>query len=136
MQLTEILLVLSLLAIAATMAVPRAGHGLDAIKVRNARETAFGLASQTRAVALGRGGAQLIFDLEKERARVTDAAGAVIAEAAFPDCDVDAAESPATVVLTYDAHGLGRMTSRTIRFRRGKAAAGLTFSAYGRVRRW
>jgi len=41
-----------------------------------------------------------------------------------------------TVVLRFDALGVGRMTSRTFRVRRGSAEAGLTVATYGRVRRW
>ena len=41
-----------------------------------------------------------------------------------------------TIVIRYDAIGLGRIANRTLRFERGRAVAGLTISAYGRVRAW
>ncbi|MGQ0815136.1 MAG: hypothetical protein ACT4O1_11805 [Gemmatimonadota bacterium] len=136
MTLTEILLVLTLLAIATLLALPGARHSLDAIAVRSARETAFGLATQTRATALARGGAQFILEPRAGTATVVDAAGAVVARAVFRDIRIEAGESSSRIVLGYDARGLGRMASRTIHFRRGAATAGLTFSSYGRVRRW
>ena len=41
-----------------------------------------------------------------------------------------------TIAIRYDAIGIGRIANRTLRFERGHAVAGLTVSAYGRVRAW
>jgi Tfp pilus assembly protein FimT len=135
-NLFELLLVLTLLAILSTAAAPNARAGMDGLRVRHAREAAFALATRTRAIARERGGADLVLDLENRQARIQDTDGTVLAVAAFPDCKVEVTGATARVVLRYDAHGLGRMASRTIRFERGSAQAGLTVSAYGRIRRW
>ncbi len=38
--------------------------------------------------------------------------------------------------LRYDGLGIGRIANSTIRLQRGTAEAGLSISAYGRVRTW
>jgi type II secretory pathway pseudopilin PulG len=135
-NLLELLLVLTLIAILSTAAAPGARAGMDGLRVRHARESAFALATRARAIARERGGADLVLDLANRQARIEDPAGNVLATAGFPDCSIEVAGATASVVLRYDAHGLGRMASRTIRFERGAAQAGLTVSSYGRVRRW
>jgi hypothetical protein len=40
------------------------------------------------------------------------------------------------VVIDFNAIGLGVVASRTITLTRGAAQAGLSVSAYGRIRRW
>ena len=138
MTLTETLLTLTIIGICGTLAVPRAQHGLNAMKVRAAREAAFGIAAQTRMIALARTGADFVVDTNAETASIVDASGATVAATNLAQYDVDilATGSPARVTLHYDSHGIGRMAGQTLRFRRGYAEAGLTFSAYGRVRRW
>ena len=136
MNLLELLLVLTLIAILSIAAAPAARAGMDGLRVRHAREGAFALATRARALARERGGADLVLDLAKRQARIEDSEGSVLAVASFPDCRIEVAGANAPVVLRYDAHGLGRMASRTIRFERGAAQAGLTVSSYGRIRRW
>ena len=138
MTLTETLLTLTIIGISVTLAVPRVRHGLDSMKVRAAREAAFGIATQTRTVALARTGADFVVDINAENASIVDAAGVTVATTNLAQYDVDilATGSPGLVTLHYDSHGIGRMAGQTLRFRRGSAEAGLTFSAYGRVRRW
>ena len=134
--LTELLLVLTIMTIFATMAVPQARHALDVLNVRSARETIFGMAAQTRSLALARGGT-LVIDAAAKTVSSRDADGAMLAQSSLEPYAVTVdAGAINTVAMNYDARGLGRMTSRTIRLARGRAEAGLTFSAYGRVRRW
>jgi Tfp pilus assembly protein FimT len=135
-NLLELIIAITLLAILATLVAPGARSGLDGLRVRHAREATFALATRARAIARERGGAQLILDLAARRARVEDTDGAILAAADLTDCDIVVAGATGTVTLTYDARGLGRMASRTVGFERGRAQAGLTFSSYGRVRRW
>jgi type II secretory pathway pseudopilin PulG len=135
-NLLELIIALTLLAILATLSLPGARHGLDGLRVRQAREATFALATRARAVALERGGANLILDLAGSGARVEAADSVIVAAARFAECDILVAGATGTVTLTYDARGLGRMASRTVRFECGRAQAGLTFSSYGRVRRW
>lgn len=136
MNLLELIIVLALLGMLSSLAVPGARDGLDGLRARHAREATFALATRARASALERGGADLIVDLAGRRARVEAADGAVLASAQFGECSIEVAGADDTTVVSYDARGLGRMASRTIRFVCGRAQAGLTFSAYGRVRRW
>lgn len=136
-SLTELLLTLTIISIMATLAVPQARHGLDALYVRSAREAVFGVATQARALAIARGGADLVIDADALTASAVDAAGVEAARAQLGSYRVEiAADGARRIVLHYDARGIGRMTSRTVQLRRGAALAGLTFSSYGRVRRW
>lgn len=138
MTLTETCLALTVVGILTTLAVPRARSGLDAIQVRAAREAAFGVLTRTRAVAMAQGGADLVVDTNDKTATVLNTAGAVLHATNFSPYDVAilADGSSARVTIRYDARGIGKMASRTLRFRRGTAESGLTISAYGRVRRW
>ena len=138
MHLTELLVALSIAAIAGTLAAPSARRALDSVEVRAAREAAYGLSVRARAIASTRGGADLVFDFARNAVTVVDADRAQVATLALRDFGVSmSTESRApSVVLRYDGRGIGRMTSRTVRFRRGDAEAGLTFSSYGRIRRW
>ena len=132
---TELLLVLTILAIVATMAVPQVRRGLDIVNVRAARESAFALATRARTHAQANGGASLVIDSDSDVIEVADAAGSAVERmSANADVSVDGAAS-SRVALRYDAYGIGRMTSRTVRFQRGGAQATLVVSAYGRVRR-
>jgi type II secretory pathway pseudopilin PulG len=136
MSLTELLLALCIMAILLVLAAPAARNGMDVVNVRAARETAFALATRTRSVAQARGGAKIVFDAAARSAQVIASDGVIVETASFAQYDVEILDAPLPIVLRYDTRGLGRMASRTIRFVRGEAEAGLTFSAYGRVRRW
>lgn len=135
-SLTELLLTMSLLSIVAMLALPQARRGIDALYVRSAREALFGVATHARALALARGGADLIIDPVDGSVRAVDASGAVGSMTMLGEYHVSVASDRTRIVLHYDARGIGRMASRTVRLRRGNAEAGLTFSSYGRVRRW
>jgi prepilin-type N-terminal cleavage/methylation domain-containing protein len=113
--LPELLIALSLIGVLLSIALPNFRSGLDALTARAARETAFALFSRARIIALENGGATMQF---------------------FTSADLLLDEGNESVTLRYDAHGLGRMMSRTLRFRTRSAIAGLTVSSFGRVRRW
>jgi len=136
--LLELLVTLTLLGILYGLALPRARRGLDALRVRSARESAFGVAMRVRALAQARGGATLVIDVPAHTISAIDSQG-IAAEsvhlAAF-GVDILADGAADRVRLRYDGRGIGRMASRTIRFRKGSVEAGLTFSSFGRVRRW
>jgi type II secretory pathway pseudopilin PulG len=137
--LSELLFALTIAAILCTIALPSARRGLDGLQVRTARESAFGIAMRTRALALARGGAELVVDLDQRSISAVDVNGIQtdLVQISAPDVAMLTDGAPGNrIVLRYDAHGLGRMASRTLRFRKGSAEAGLTFSSYGRVRRW
>jgi Tfp pilus assembly protein FimT len=136
MSLTELLLALCIMGILFMLAAPAARNGLDIVNVRAARETAFALTTRTRSVALARGGADIVFDSASRNARVIGSDGVIVETASFAEYAVEIPGASPPAVLRYDARGIGRMASRTIRFVRGDAEAGLTVSSYGRVRRW
>ena len=138
MTLPEALFTLTIVGILGTLVLPRARHGLDTVKVRAAREAAFGVATRARAIAVAHGGADFVVDFAAESVSVVNAAGVIVTTASLDEYDVDvfAAGASARAVIRYDSRGIGRMASQTVRFQRGSAQAGLTFSSYGRVRRW
>lgn len=135
--LTELLLVLTIMGIVCSLAATPAKRTLDVLHVRAAREALFGSAMRARSVALTRGGASLIIDPQTDVVTVSDAQGVVADQTHIEgygvDVFVDGATAP--VALRYDAYGIGRMTSRTVRLKRGAAEASLTVSSYGRIRR-
>lgn len=138
MTLTETCIALTLMGVVSILAVPGARHGMDVVKVRSAREVVFGIATRTRAAAIAQGGADLVVDAGAGTASVVNAAGTVIHTTSLTSYGVEliADGGSSRVTIRYDARGIGRMASRTLRFRRGNVEAGLTVSAYGRVRRW
>ena len=140
--LTELLVVLALLAIAIGLAYPAARAASDAWAVRAARDAVGAALAGARAAALTQRGAEVL--LVPVNGTVLTRAG----DAATPPSPrLDLARdwrvgvsSPGfagdTIVIRYDAIGIGRIANRTLRFERGRALAGLTVSAYGRVRAW
>lgn len=134
--LPELLIALSLIGILASIAIPNLQTSLDALAVRTARETAFALFSRARVIALQNGGASLELDAAHNVITIRSASGARRHEQFFTNADLILEGNDATVVLRYDAHGLGRMMSRTVSFRMRRAVAGLTISSFGRVRKW
>src|SRR5688572_18102884 len=134
--LPELLLALSLIAILSSIALPSFRRGLDALAARTARESAFALFSRARVIALQDGGASLELDAARDAITVRSASGAIRHEQFFSNADLVLEGNDPTVILRYDAYGLGRMMSRTVSFRTRSAIAGLTISSFGRVRRW
>lgn len=135
--LIELITVMAVLAMLLGVAVPPALRWRDAAAVRSARdEFAAGLA-WTRVAAASHGGATLVLDPATGRFWTRTAGRDA------PPTDLGAQYGvhvdPGTtgpVVFHYDALGIGRLTNRTVRLRRGSAEAGVTVSAYGRYRRW
>jgi len=139
--LLELVVVLALLAIAIGVAYPGARAASDAWAVRAARDAVASVLAGTRAAARAHRGAEVLIVVDE---------GAVLTRSGArprPERRLDLARdwgvsvaSPAfagdTIAIRYDALGLGRIANRTLRFERGRAAAGITVSAYGRVRRW
>lgn len=135
--LIELLVVLAILAILLSAAAPPLRRWRDAAAVRGARDHVAGALATTRLAAVSGGGAALVLDPGTGRFRI-DVGGS-------PGAPVDLGREygvrvetggAGDVVLRYDALGIGRIASRTLRFVRGDATAGLTVSAYGRYRRW
>lgn len=139
--LLELVIVLALLAIAIGLAYPPARTASDVWAVRAARDATAAVLASTRVVAIAERGAELLLvpaagevltrtaatPTPRRRLRVRDEWGvALVTPGAASD----------TVAIAYDALGLGRVASRTVRFERGRAVAGITVASYGRIRRW
>jgi prepilin-type N-terminal cleavage/methylation domain-containing protein len=139
--LPELLVVLAVLAIAVSMTAPRVRSGLDVYAVRAARDATAAALAQARALAMARGSAVVVVDGAKGTVALEAPAGRAVGEAvqvsALFHVDIEADDAPgATVVLRFDALGIGRFSNHTLRFHRGAFAAHLTLSSYGRPRRW
>jgi Tfp pilus assembly protein FimT len=133
----ELLITLSILAVLLSIAFPSLRTGMDTLAVRSARETAFGLFSRARVVALEQGGAAIELSAREDRITVRSPSGAIVTEELFGAGDIDVMLDGAdSVTLRYDSYGLGRMMSRTVSFQAHAARSGLTISSFGRVRRW
>lgn len=136
-SLFELLITLSVVAVLLSISMPRLHAGMNALAVRAARESAFGLFSRARVVAIQHGGSSIHLSAREDRMSVRSASGEIVAEELFQMRDVDLTIAGAdSVTLRYDGHGLGRMMSRTIGFNSHDAQSGLTISSFGRVRRW
>lgn len=138
--LIELLIVLALLVLAIGLAYPAVRAASDAWAVRGARDAVAALIAGARAAALTERGAAVLL-VPADGAVLTRAgAGASRSRLQLTRDWRVAVSSPGfsgdTIVIRYDAIGIGRIANRTLRFERGRAVAGLTVSAYGRVRAW
>ncbi|HEX6640662.1 MAG TPA: prepilin-type N-terminal cleavage/methylation domain-containing protein [Thermoanaerobaculia bacterium] len=138
--LIEILVVLALLALAIGIEYPGTRAASDAWAVRAARDAVAASLAGARAAALTQRGAEVL--LVPDVGTVLIRAGEALP---VPRLELTrdwgvALRSPGfggdTISIRYDALGVGRIANRTLRFERGRAVAGLTVSAYGRVRSW
>ncbi len=136
--LLELSAVLALMALAGSALVP-AGRGLrDRSAVVSAREEVAGLFAEARVAAVALGGATVHVDASAAHAwyvsgGVTRRNLDLMTELGV---DVILTRGRSQADVAFDALGLGRVASETLRFRRGDAEATLVVSSYGRVRRW
>lgn len=136
-SLSELLVVLALLAVLLAVAVPPAVRWRDAFAVRAARSDLAAALAWTRLAAVSGAGARLVVEPDSVRFRAVTTLGAE-----GPAVDLRARygvtfhEPDATVEVVYDGLGIGRLASRTFVLARGDARAGLVISAYGRARPW
>lgn len=139
--LPELLVVLAILAIVATMTMPRVGRALDVYATRAARDALAAAVGRARVLAIARGSAIVRLDAPARTLEIRSPAGGAAAET-LPlsslfgvSCELDG--SPAAVVaLHFDALGIGRFSNYTLRCHRNGQEARLTLSSYGRPRRW
>lgn len=139
--LLELLVVLALLAIAIGIAYPATRAASDVWAVRAARDATAAVLASTRTAAIAHRGAEVLVVPEagvvltrtngstaiEPRLRIAHDWGVHLASPGF---------GGDTVSIRFDALGLGRVASRTLRFERGAAVAGITVASYGRIRRW
>jgi prepilin-type N-terminal cleavage/methylation domain-containing protein len=142
--LLELLAVLATLGIFLAIAAPAGRAATDGLAATGARDAVAGALYRARSEAPGRRGAYLTLDLGSGLATVRGgrpgAPGAVLATMDIGrtfGAHVDSrGAAEGIVTIPFDAYGIGRLASRSLTFRRGRAAAALTVSSYGRVRRW
>lgn len=135
--LLELATVLLLLGLASVVALPVGRRLSDRMAVVSAREALAGLVAEARTMALTHGGASVHFERRPDRAWYETAGiprRTVQLEGEFGVAMLVARSLPLEV--RFDGLGLGQVASTTVRFQKGDAAAGLTLSSYGRVRRW
>lgn len=140
--LLELVFVVTVLALLVGAAAPPLRSAAERAAARNARDAVASAVGRTRALAVARGGATLVVDVERARFWIEAPPGSPaepsVDLAARFNARVSAEAAPVgePIVLEFDSRGLGRMTNRTFHFHRGSARASLTLSAYGRPRRW
>ena len=133
----ELIGVLALLALAASLSFPMGRSVRDRLSVTGAREELVGLITRARAEALQRGGSSLIVVRNPAEIRI-EANGELLHRvdigATWRTQLVLSGGRP-TVELRFDASGLGRMAASSVTLVRGSEVARLIVSAYGRIRR-
>ena len=135
--LLELITVIVLLGLALGELLPVGSHLLDRMAVLGAREAAVGLIHRARMEAVARGGARLEVESSPPAMKIVAGAPSQTIEAVAFDEGVILALSGdrESVELTFDAMGVGRVASQTLRFSRGSAQAELVVSSFGRVTR-
>jgi hypothetical protein len=119
----------------ATSLTPRFGQLLDRWAVLLARDHLVSLISQARAVAQVRGGADLVLETATGRAAIEIDGESVATLDLRPwRVSVSAGSGRDSVLLRFDALGIGRIASQTLRLSRGAAEAQVIISSFGRVR--
>jgi prepilin-type N-terminal cleavage/methylation domain-containing protein len=135
--LLEVLAALCLLSLLLFQALPAATRELDRLAVVGAREDVAGLFHKARSTAVAHGGARVRVVRSPPFAELL-VGGDVLARVDLRReyrATLSLSRDRGEVELRYDAMGLGRVASQTIRFSRGGAEAALVISSYGRVRR-
>lgn len=134
--LIELLFVLFLVGVTSASLAPVARRHRDRALVVGAREAVVGLFAEARLAAMESGGASVRITTDPARAEAVGASGILRSAAIAEDFGVSlSVGGPTAVELSYDALGLGRMTSQTITFARGDETTDLIVSNHGRVRR-
>lgn len=131
----ELATVLLLLTLLTGTVLPPLRRQVDRMAVLGAREEVAGLFHRARfeAVAMGSSG----IHLDSGAASVTlSAGGEVLDHSGLADeygVSLSLSSGHTQADLTFDPLGLGRVASQTLRFRRGRAEAGLVVSSFGRI---
>ena len=135
--LLELVTVVTLLALALAELVPAARRQVDRMAVQGAREEVVGLFHRARMEAVARGGVTLTLNADSGWAELIHddhlLARANLAREYHVSLVLSGEREQAT--LRYDALGLGRVASQTVRLSRGEALATLVVSSLGRVTR-
>lgn len=133
--LLEVVTALVLVGVLLSLAL-RGGIALrDRWATEGARESLLQAVRETRARAVVRGGATLVVDAARAELRLETAADSLRRFPIGSDFGVTLDLGTTDEArLVFDAAGIGRMASRTIELRRGRARTAVVVSAYGRAR--
>lgn len=134
--LIELIAVLLIGSLALAVGLPAAEAQRDRWAVAGSREAIVGAITGARAAAITHGGASLFVDPAGDSVWSEGAWGSSDAVDLRREFGVDLGPEGPLLELRFGPLGLGRIASRTLVLRRGDAAASLTLSSYGRVRRW
>lgn len=138
-SLVEMLTALVLAGVLLGLGAPPVRRALAWARVRSARDLVASQLARARSVAVMRGGADLVLDVRRGRAWIeavdTSTPASAVADAEGVRISADGLAGD-TVRIGYDGMGIGRLASRTLRFRAGAVEARMTISSYGRVRTW
>lgn len=109
----------------------------DRAAVVSAREEVVAALAEARTRAVEDGGSVLTLHESPAIARLrgADIEPSERALAGTSGVEVDLGSAADSVVLRFDALGIGRFASRTIEIRRGDVTGSVVVSSYGRVRR-
>ncbi len=136
--LVELVAVLFLIALSCGALLPAGRRLRDKAAVIAGREAVAGLLAEARLAAVTRGGADVRVASNPWRAWYVT--GDTIRRALSLEIDLGVSvvlpRGRTAAEIHYDALGLGRVASETLRFTRGDQESGLVLSSYGRVRRW
>ncbi len=137
--LLELATVLTLMGSAVAVSLPAARRQLDRTAVLGAREEVAGLFHRARARAIALGGASLRLTADPPAIELA-AGGEILDEAHLRDeygtaLIMTLSGQRAEAELRFDALGIGRIASQTIRLSRGDEDAVLVVSSYGRLAR-
>ena len=135
--LLEVIVVCTLIGVVTGTSLPFVRGGLDSLAVSAARDEVTAAGARTRALAVSRGGATLVIDPAGNQVWIEVRGTPYALPTDFRNefgvaISVDGTDTVSEI--TFDALGIGRVASRTIRITRGNAEAKLTISAFGRLR--
>ena len=128
---------MALLGLGLTQAIPAARHQLDHMAVVAAREETAGLFHRAREEAVARGRAEIVLTAVSPQVELL-AGGDTLTRSNLETAygvSLGLSGNGQKARLAFGPLGLGRVTSQTLRFHRGRAEALLVISGLGRVAR-
>lgn len=128
---------MAVLTVAAGIAFPLFRGAVDGLHVRAAREAAIAFVARARAEARAHGGAELRIEQETATLEIVraDSVRARLSLATQHGVEIAVGGDEDVVDLRFGPRGLGKVASRTIEIRKGRAEHAIVISSYGRVTR-
>jgi prepilin-type N-terminal cleavage/methylation domain-containing protein len=134
-SLLELVLVMSIVGLALGGALPAASSLRDRMAVVGARESVVGIFHKGRIEAVAFGGASIVLRVSPPGAELWSggALRSVVPLDGDSGVEMTLSSGRERVEIFFDALGLGRVASQTIRFVRNGSRSGLVVSSLGRV---